>query len=60
MPIVRTSHPLFLDKLYSGVSVVGVIGELVTAILNANTHVYHVSPVATVMEKMCIPLDPET
>ena len=49
-----TNHKYFLDKLYAGTSAIGIIGELMIAILNTNVHVYHVSPVATLMEKKCI------
>eukprot|EP00834_Sanchytrium_tribonematis_P006220 NODE_437_length_7444_cov_0.724711.p2 type:complete len:501 gc:universal NODE_437_length_7444_cov_0.724711:3216-1714(-) len=49
-----TNHKYFLDKLYAGTSAIGIIGELLIAVLNTNVHVYHVSPVATLMEKKCI------
>ena len=47
---LKTMHPFFFDKLYFGTDPIGQIAELVVAVLNANTHVYHVSPVFTVME----------
>ena len=49
-----TNHKYFLDKLYAGTNAIGIIGELIIAVLNTNVHVYHVSPVATLMEKKCI------
>eukprot|EP00835_Amoeboradix_gromovi_P007045 NODE_1017_length_2136_cov_0.617575.p1 type:complete len:501 gc:universal NODE_1017_length_2136_cov_0.617575:277-1779(+) len=49
-----TNSKYFMDKLYAGTSAVGIIGELMIALLNTNVHVYHVSPVATLMEKKCI------
>jgi len=47
---VRTGHPLFLDKLYTGTDPVGQFAELLTSILNTNVHAYHVSPVFSVVE----------
>ncbi|KAL1918229.1 uncharacterized protein VTP21DRAFT_3495 [Calcarisporiella thermophila] len=43
-------NPAFLDKLYSGTNPIGVISELLLGVSNANAHVYHVSPVFTLME----------
>ncbi|KAI9175875.1 Glutamate decarboxylase 2 [Blastocladiella emersonii ATCC 22665] len=51
---VRTGHPLFLDKLYTGVTPVGVATELLTGALNINTHVFAASPVGTLMEMACL------
>jgi glutamate decarboxylase len=39
-----------MDKLYAGTNPIGVISELLIATLNSNVHVYHVSPVLTMME----------
>lgn len=39
-----------MDKLYAGTNPIGVISELLLAVLNSNAHVYHVSPVLTLME----------
>ncbi|CAO3688914.1 unnamed protein product [Umbelopsis ramanniana] len=43
-------NPRFMDKLYAGTNPIGVISELLIATLNSNVHVYHVSPVLTMME----------
>lgn len=51
---VKTSHSMFLDKLYSGSNTEGVIGELITAILNTSMYTYNVSPVFTLMENEII------
>jgi len=51
---VKTMHPLFNDKLYCGSDPIGQIAELITAVLNTGVHVYHVSPVFSVMEVECI------
>jgi glutamate/tyrosine decarboxylase-like PLP-dependent enzyme len=47
---VVSSHPLFMDKLYSGTDAIGVIGELITALINNNGHTYKTSPVFSIME----------
>ncbi|KAF9112718.1 hypothetical protein BGX27_002893 [Mortierella sp. AM989] len=47
---VNTFSPRFMDKLYAGTSPIGVMAELLLAGLNGNSHVYHVSPVFTLME----------
>ena len=47
---LNTLHPYFFDKLYAGSDPVGQAAELVTAALNTAVHVYHVSPVFSVME----------
>ena len=57
---LKTMHPFFFDKLYFGSDPIGQIAELVVAVLNANTHVYHVSPVFSVMEVETIQLIGET
>ncbi|KAF9431716.1 hypothetical protein BGZ76_011788 [Entomortierella beljakovae] len=46
----NTFSPRFMDKLYAGSSPIGVMSELLLAGLNGNSHVYHVSPVFTMME----------
>ncbi|KAG0003600.1 hypothetical protein BGZ80_005767 [Entomortierella chlamydospora] len=47
---VNTFSPRFMDKLYAGTTPIGVMSELLLAGLNGNSHVYHVSPVFTLME----------
>jgi glutamate/tyrosine decarboxylase-like PLP-dependent enzyme len=47
---IKTSHPMFLDKLYSGTNTVGVIGELVTSILNTSMYTVKVAPLFSQME----------
>lgn len=47
---LKTMHPFFLDKLYFGSDPIGQIAELISVVLNANTHVYHVSTVFSTME----------
>ncbi|EIW72342.1 hypothetical protein TREMEDRAFT_41668 [Tremella mesenterica DSM 1558] len=48
---VNTWDQGFMDKLYASTNPVGVISELVLAVLNTNVHVYHVSPALTLIEK---------
>ena len=48
---VNTWDQGFLDKLYSSTNAVGVVSELILAVLNTNLHVYQVSPALTVIEK---------
>lgn len=48
---VNTWDQGFLDKLYASTNAVGVVSELLLAVLNTNAHVYQVSPVLTLIEK---------
>lgn len=48
---VNTWDQGFLDKLYSSPTPVGVVAEMLLAVLNTNVHVYSVSPALTVLEK---------
>ncbi|KAJ4332885.1 Glutamate decarboxylase 2 [Didymella glomerata] len=48
---VNTWDQGFLDKLYASTNAVGVVAELLLAVLNTNVHVYQVSPVLTLIEK---------
>ncbi|TKX24629.1 L-aspartate decarboxylase dtxS4 [Elsinoe australis] len=48
---VNTWDQGFLDKLYGSTNPVGVISELVLAVLNTNVHVFTTSPALTVVEK---------
>ncbi|KAI8870058.1 PLP-dependent transferase [Ramicandelaber brevisporus] len=47
---VRCWNPRFMDKLYATTNPIGVVTELVMGVLNANSHVYHVSPAFTIIE----------
>ncbi|KAK0749844.1 pyridoxal phosphate-dependent transferase [Schizothecium vesticola] len=48
---VNTWDQGFMDKLYASTNPVGVVSELLLAVLNTNSHVYQVSPALTVVEK---------
>ncbi|PVU92031.1 hypothetical protein BB561_004065 [Smittium simulii] len=45
-----TFNPGFLSKLYASTTPIGVVSELLTAVLNGNNHIYLASPVATLAE----------
>jgi glutamate decarboxylase len=49
---VNTWDQGFLDKLTSSTNAVGIVSEMVLATLNTNSHVYHVSPALTIVEKV--------
>lgn len=53
---MKTMHPYFNDKLFAGSDPIGQMGELISGVLNNAVHVYHVAPVASVMEVECIKL----
>ncbi|KAF2144545.1 uncharacterized protein K452DRAFT_349637 [Aplosporella prunicola CBS 121167] len=48
---VNTWDQGFMDKLYASTNAVGVVSELILAVLNTNVHVYQVSPALTLIEK---------
>ena len=48
---VRSSHPLFLNQLYSGIDPVALAAEWLASTLNANVHTFEVAPVLTEIEK---------
>ena len=48
---VKTGSRKFLNQLFSGIDMAGVLGEIVTAVTNTSMYTYEVAPVATVMEQ---------
>ncbi|ORY22432.1 pyridoxal phosphate-dependent transferase [Naematelia encephala] len=48
---VNTWDEGFMDKLYASTNAIGVVSELLLAVLNTNVHVYQVSPALTMIEK---------
>ncbi|KAF2100010.1 PLP-dependent transferase [Rhizodiscina lignyota] len=48
---VNTWDQGFMDKLYASTNAVGLLSELLLAVLNTNVHVFTVSPVLTLVEK---------
>jgi glutamate/tyrosine decarboxylase-like PLP-dependent enzyme len=51
---VRSGHPMFLDKLYAGTDAVGVMGEMLISVINANVHTFKSAPVLTMIERECV------
>lgn len=49
---VNTWHQGFLDKLYASTNPIGLISDLLLSALNTNSHVFTVSPILTVVEKI--------
>ncbi|RKP37257.1 pyridoxal phosphate-dependent transferase, partial [Dimargaris cristalligena] len=47
---VRSWNPRFMDKLYATTNPIGVLSELLLGLLNGNCHVFHVSPVLSLIE----------
>lgn len=48
---VNTWDQGFLSKLYASTDAVGIVSEMLLAVLNTNVHVYQVSPALTLIEK---------
>ncbi|KAK6183173.1 hypothetical protein SNE40_010702 [Patella caerulea] len=51
---VRTGHPRFFNQLSTGLDVIGVAGEWLTAVSNTNMFTYEVAPVFTLMEEVIL------
>uniref|UniRef100_A0A8H7NJ65 Glutamate decarboxylase n=1 Tax=Bionectria ochroleuca TaxID=29856 RepID=A0A8H7NJ65_BIOOC len=49
---VNTWDQGFLDKLFASNTPVGVVSDMILSVLNTNVHVYQVSPVLTLIEKV--------
>ncbi len=47
---VKTNSPQFYNQLFSGISVTGYIGELISSITNNSLYTFEMSPVATLIE----------
>lgn len=47
---VRSGNPLFNNQLYGAADPVGILGEIIGAAVNSNSHTFEVAPVATLME----------
>ena len=50
----RTSHPLFLNQLYSRADPVGIASDWISTATNTNVHTYEVAPVYTLIERELI------
>ena len=51
---VRTGHRQFLNQLWSGFTLPGLLGDLFTSLTNTSMYTYEVSPVATLLERTLI------
>ncbi|KRX19291.1 Glutamate decarboxylase 1 [Trichinella nelsoni] len=51
---VRTGHPRFFNQLSTGLDLISMIGEWLTATVNTNMFTYEISPVFVLMEKEII------
>ncbi|CAF2354770.1 unnamed protein product [Rotaria sp. Silwood2] len=48
---VRSGHPRFINQLSQGVDIISLVGEIITASINANMFTYEVAPVFNLMEE---------
>ncbi|CAF4942259.1 unnamed protein product [Rotaria sp. Silwood1] len=48
---VRSGHPRFINQLSQGVDMISLVGEIITAAVNANMFTYEVAPVFNLMEE---------
>jgi glutamate/tyrosine decarboxylase-like PLP-dependent enzyme len=48
---VKTNHPSFVNRMWSGASLPTVVGEIVTAISNTSACTYETAPVSTLLEQ---------
>tara|TARA_B100001996_G_scaffold130988_1_gene99563 strand:- start:5628 stop:7040 length:1413 start_codon:yes stop_codon:yes gene_type:complete len=51
---VKTGSTNFYNQLFSGFSVTGYLGEIITALTNSSMYTFEMSPLATLMEKELI------
>ncbi|XP_063779047.1 glutamate decarboxylase 1-like isoform X2 [Pseudophryne corroboree] len=51
---VKTGHPRYFNQLSSGLDMVGLAGEWLTATANTNMFTYEIAPVFIVMERLLI------
>jgi len=51
---VKTGNKQFFNQLYSGFTIPGFIGEIITALTNTSMYTYEVAPMATLIEKEMI------
>ncbi|KAM4689211.1 glutamate decarboxylase 1-like [Discoglossus pictus] len=51
---VKTGHPHFFNQLSSGLDIVGLAGEWLTATANTNMFTYEIAPVFIIMEEIII------
>ncbi|XP_077870441.1 glutamate decarboxylase 1 isoform X2 [Saccoglossus kowalevskii] len=54
MYCVKTGHPRFFNQLSSGLDIVSLAGEWLTAAVNTNIFTYEIAPVFTLMERVIL------
>ncbi len=47
---VKTGHPGFLNRMWSGANLPSIMGEIITAVTNTSACTYEAAPVSTLME----------
>ncbi|HEC06532.1 MAG TPA: pyridoxal-dependent decarboxylase, partial [Thiolapillus brandeum] len=47
---VKTGHPGFLNRMWSGANLPSIVGEIITAVTNTSACTYEGAPVSTLME----------
>lgn len=48
---VKTGHPGYINRMWSGANLPSIVGEIVTALTNTSACTYETAPVSTLMEK---------
>jgi len=51
---LKTSHPQWYKQLYGGSEPIGILSELVAAVINSTCHIFPVAPVYVVMEEQIV------
>lgn len=51
---LKTDHPKFVNRMWSGANLPSVIGEIITAVTNTSACTYESAPVSTIIEKYMI------
>ncbi|MFH0784296.1 MAG: pyridoxal-dependent decarboxylase [Pseudomonadota bacterium] len=51
---VKTSHPMFVNRMWVGANLPSIVGEIITALTNASACTFESAPVSTLMEKFMI------
>ncbi|XP_039212180.1 glutamate decarboxylase 1-like isoform X2 [Crotalus tigris] len=51
---VKTAHPRYFNQLSSGLDIIGLVGEWLTATANTNMFTYEIAPVFIIMEEILL------
>ncbi len=52
--LVSSGHPRFFNQLSTGLDIVSLAGEWLTAVANTNMFTYEIAPVFILMENACL------